>query len=197
MQPIEQVTGTGVPLLLDDIDTDRIIPARYLKCVAFEGLGPHVFEDDRKQDPSHPFEGSRFQEGSILVAGRNFGCGSSREHAPQALIRWGIGAVVAESFGEIFFGNCSSLGVPAVCASRDDLKKLAAAIHADPQLEITLDLTTNSVRYGEESMICEIPESVRTALLSGQWDFLSQLLEAKDEIRRITGELPYRSQFRV
>jgi len=197
MQPIEQVTGTGVPLLLDDIDTDRIIPARYLKCVTFEGLGPHVFEDDRKQDPSHPFEGSRFQEGSILVAGRNFGCGSSREHAPQALIRWGIGAVVAESFGEIFFGNCSSLGVPAVCASRDDLKKLAAAIHADPQLEITLDLTTNSVRYGEESMICEIPESVRTALLSGQWDFLSQLLEAKDEIRRITGELPYRSQFRV
>jgi len=197
MQPIEQVTGTGVPLLLDDIDTDRIIPARYLKCVTFEGLGPHVFEDDRKQDPSHPFEGSRFQEGSILVAGRNFGCGSSREHAPQALIRWGIGAVVAESFGEIFFGNCSSLGVPAVCASRDDLKKLAAAIHADPQLEITLDLTTNIVRYGKESMICEIPESVRTALLSGQWDFLSQLLEAKDEIRRLNGELPYLSQFRV
>ena len=197
MQPIEQVTGSGVPLLLDDIDTDRIIPARYLKCVTFEGLGPHVFEDDRKQDPSHPFEGSRFQEGSILVAGRNFGCGSSREHAPQALIRWGIGAVVAESFGEIFFGNCSALGVPAVCASRDDLKKLAAAIHADPQLEITLDLTTNTVRYGEESMICEIPESVRTGLLSGQWDFLSQLLEAKDEIRRLNGELPYLSQFRV
>ena len=197
MQPIEQVTGSGVPLLLDDIDTDRIIPARYLKCVTFEGLGPHVFEDDRKQDPSHPFEGSRFQEGSILVAGRNFGCGSSREHAPQALIRWGIGAVVAESFGEIFFGNCSALGVPAVCASRDDLKKLAAAIHADPQLEITLDLTTNTVHYGEESMICEIPESVRTGLLSGQWDFLSQLLEAKDEIRRLNGELPYLSQFRV
>ena len=130
MQPIEQVTGTGVPLLLDDIDTDRIIPARYLKCVTFEGLGDHAFEDDRKQDPDHPFDDARFADAGILVAGRNFGCGSSREHAPQSLMRWGIKAVVAESFAEIFFGNCTSLGIPAIAAPRADLEKLAAAVEA-------------------------------------------------------------------
>ena len=115
MQKIEQVTGRVVPLPLDDIDTDRIIPARYLRCVTFDGLGEHSFEDDRKQDPNHPFDDARFQGASILLAGSNFGCGSSREHAPQALIRWGIKALIAESFAEIFFGNCTANGVPCVC----------------------------------------------------------------------------------
>ena len=110
MSKIEHVSGPGLPLLLDDIDTDRIIPARYLRCVTFDGLGEHAFEDDRQQNPEHPFDDTRYQNAKILVSGRNFGCGSSREHAPQALIRWGIRAIVAETFAEIFFGNCTSLG---------------------------------------------------------------------------------------
>ncbi|MFN9238126.1 MAG: 3-isopropylmalate dehydratase small subunit, partial [Planctomyces sp.] len=111
---IRSVSATAIPLLLDDIDTDRIIPARFLRCVTFDGLGEHAFEDDRRQDPHHPFDQPRFQKAGILLAGRNFGCGSSREHAPQSLMRWGIRAIIAESFAEIFFGNCNSLGIPAV-----------------------------------------------------------------------------------
>src|SRR6478735_5127363 len=123
MQNITQVTGSGVPLLLDDIDTDRIIPARFLRCVTFDGLGDHAFEDDRSQDKSHPFDDAHYRKGSVLVAGRNFGCGSSREHAPQSLMRWGIKAIVAESFAEIFFGNCTANGIPCVGVSPDDAKK--------------------------------------------------------------------------
>ena len=140
MQIIETVSGTAVPLLLDDIDTDRIIPARYLRCVTFDGLGEHAFEDDRQQDSRHPFNDPRFQGSRVLVAGRNFGCGSSREHAPQSLLRWGVKAIVAESFAEIFFGNCTSLGIPCVCASRAYIDKLGAAIQADPKLVVTVDL---------------------------------------------------------
>ena len=111
---ITSVSGPGVPLVLDDIDTDRIIPARFLRCVTFDGLGDHAFEDDREQDPSHPFNQTQYQNANILLAGRNFGCGSSREHAPQSLMRWGISGIIAESYAEIFFGNCSSLGIVAV-----------------------------------------------------------------------------------
>ena len=195
MQNIEHITGIGVPLLLDDIDTDRIIPARYLRCVTFDGLGEHVFEDDRKQAPNHPFDDARFQDGSILVVGRNFGCGSSREHAPQALMRWGIQAVIGESFAEIFFSNCTSLGIPAVCASRSDLETLAAAVENDPNLEISVDLNACEIRYGSESVSCEMPESARSSLTTGQWDFLAQLLEAKDQIRETADGLPYMSNF--
>ena len=159
MSEIKQVTGRGVPLLLDDIDTDRIIPARYLRCVTFDGLGDHAFEDDRKQDPAHPFNDERFAGGKILVSGRNFGCGSSREHAPQSLMRWGIKAVVAESFAEIFFGNCTSLGIPCVTASRPDLERLAAAIRSCPDTELAVDLQTCEVRFGEEAITANIPAS--------------------------------------
>ena len=195
MQEIKQVTGTGVPLLADDIDTDRIIPARYLRCVTFDGLGQHAFEDDRKQDPNHPFDDARFQNASILVVGRNFGCGSSREHAPQALVRWGIKAIVGESFAEIFFGNCTSLGVPAVRAGRGDLAKLDAFIQNDPQAEITVDLEAIQVRFGDEAVACEIPQSAGDALRTGQWDFLAQLLEAEDDIHATAGRLPYMNSF--
>ncbi len=195
MNIIEQVTGTGIPLLLDDIDTDRIIPARYLRCVTFDGLGEFAFEDDRKQDSKHPFDDCRFSNASVLVAGRNFGCGSSREHAPQALIRWGIKAIVAESFAEIFFGNCTSLGVPAVTTSRENLEKLSQFVEANPNAEITVDLKKLEVIAGDLSVPCEIPESACKALTTGQWDFMAQLLEAKDEIKATAENLPYMTNF--
>ena len=195
MKQIETVSGTGVPLLLDDIDTDRIIPARFLRCVSFDGLGEHAFEDDRKQDSSHPFDDARYTSGSILVSGRNFGCGSSREHAPQSLMRWGISAVIAESFAEIFFGNCTSLGIPAVTASRDVLKELDAAIQSDPELEITVDLVNSAVRFGGETRDVSIPASARDSLTSGQWDFLGLLLDAKSDIENTATQIPYLAGF--
>jgi 3-isopropylmalate/(R)-2-methylmalate dehydratase small subunit len=195
MAKIDQIAGTGIPLLLDDIDTDRIIPARYLRCVTFEGIGDHAFEDDRAQDPKHPFNDERFRGASILVAGRNFGCGSSREHAPQALMRWGIQAVIAESFAEIFFGNCTALGVPAVTASRADLEKLTAAIKSDPETPILVDLLEMKVHLGEEQIPVRMPESARKALTTGQYDFLAQLLEGKSEIEDTAAQLPYLNEF--
>jgi len=195
MHPIRTITGTGIPLFLDEIDTDRIMPARYLRCVTFDGIEEHLFEDDREQDPSHPFDDPRYKNGSVLVAGRNFGCGSSREHAPQALMRWGIRAIVAESFAEIFFGNCISLGVPAVTTSRENLRKLVAAVEADPQMDITVDLESQSIQCGGESLPCEIPASGRTALLTGQWDSLAQLLEGERQIRETAEKIPYLSGF--
>jgi len=195
MNNIETVSGSGVPLLLDDIDTDRIIPARFLRCVTFDGIGEHAFEDDREQDPNHPFNQERFQNASILVSGRNFGCGSSREHAPQSLMRWGVKTVVAESFAEIFFGNCTSLGIPAVCASREDLTKLAAAIEADPTLEFTLDLNALTLSFGGETVSVTMPDSARSALTSGQFDALAQLLARKDDIAATASKLPYLNSF--
>ena len=195
MQNIETVSGSGVPLLLDDIDTDRIIPARFLRCVTFDGIGEHAFEDDREQDPNHPFNQERFQNGSILVSGRNFGCGSSREHAPQSLMRWGIKAIIAESFAEIFFGNCTSLGIPAVCASRGDLKKMAAAVGADPALELALDLNALTLTFGGETITVTMPDSARSALTTGQFDALAQLLARKDEIAATAARLPYLNSF--
>lgn len=195
MQQIQQVTGRAVPLPLDDIDTDRIIPARYLRCVTFEGLGEHAFEDDRKQDPKHPFDNPAYQGASILIAGRNFGCGSSREHAPQALIRWGIKALIAESFAEIFFGNCTSNGVPCVCVPADAIKKLAAAVTADPKIEVTVDIQALEVRCGSQKFPCTMADSARSSLTTGQWDFLSQLVEAGDQIRTTARQLPYLTGF--
>ena len=195
MNEIKSLTGSGVPLLLDEIDTDRIIPARYLRCVTFDGIGEHVFEDDRKQIADHPFDDPRFEDGSILVSGRNFGCGSSREHAPQALTRWGIKAVVAESFAEIFFGNCTSLGIPAVTTDRENLQTLVDAIKTDSATEITVDLEHREIRCNGKSFPCEIPDSARTALINGQWDFLAQLLEGEAQIRETTASVPYLNGF--
>ena len=197
MQLITQVTGTGVPLLLDDIDTDRIIPARFLRCVTFDGLGEHAFEDDRKQDSKHPFDDARFQGGSVLVAGRNFGCGSSREHAPQSLIRWGIKAIIAESFAEIFFGNCTGLGLPCVSAARTDLDRLTAAIIANPKLAVTVDLSASQVRAGDLSFPVTILESARGSLTTGNWDFLGQLLEGADAVKQTAAKLPYVNGFKA
>jgi 3-isopropylmalate/(R)-2-methylmalate dehydratase small subunit len=195
MNKITNVAGTGVPLLLDDIDTDRIIPARFLRCVSFEGIGDHAFEDDKIQDANHPFNKDEYQNAKILVSGRNFGCGSSREHAPQSLMRWGIGAIIAQSYAEIFFGNCTSLGVPALCAERPALEKLCNAIKADSTLEISVDLENLQVTFGAESIPVTIVESARDALTTGRWDFLSQLLENKTEIQDKKESLPYLNGF--
>jgi 3-isopropylmalate/(R)-2-methylmalate dehydratase small subunit len=195
MQHIEQVTGRGIPLLLDDIDTDRIIPARYLRCVTFDGLGEHAFEDDRQQDPAHPFNSAKFQGASILIVGRNFGCGSSREHAPQALLRWGIKAIVGESFAEIFFGNCTANGIPCVCGTPDALKRIAAAVTAKPQAIVTVDLVTRQVIYDGSSFPFTMQEGARQSLVTGNWDFLGQLLEAAPQIRATAEKLPYVKSF--
>lgn len=195
MNEIKQISGTAIPLFLDDIDTDRIIPARYLRCVTFDGLGEHAFEDDRKQDPSHPFDQEQFQDSQVLISGRNFGCGSSREHAPQALMRWGIQAVVAESFAEIFFGNCTSLGIPALCASRETLQALCDAIQNDPTAQITVNLESQTVQVGDQSFTASMPDSARSALTTGNWDFLAQLLEGKHAVQATASQLPYVSGF--
>jgi 3-isopropylmalate/(R)-2-methylmalate dehydratase small subunit len=195
MQTIESITGRGIPLLLDDIDTDRIIPARYLRCVTFEGLGEHAFEDDRQQIPNHPFDDPRFRGASVLVVGRNFGCGSSREHAPQALMRWGIEAIVGESFAEIFFGNCTANGIPCVSVSPDDAKKLAGAVSADPALPLAVDLVAKKVRCGGVTVGCTMQEGARQSLVTGNWDFLGQLVEAAPQIRQTAARLPYMKSF--
>lgn len=195
MNEIKSVTATGISLLLDDIDTDRIIPARFLRCVTFDGLGHHAFEDDRQQDPNHPFNQPQFQGAGILAAGRNFGCGSSREHAPQSLMRWGIKAIIAESFAEIFFGNCGSLGIPALKASRADLEKLAAAIEKNPKLEITVDLQSLTVNAGDLTFSVTMPDSARDALVTGQWDYLGRLLSVSDKIAEHANSIPYLNGF--
>lgn len=195
MSEIKKVTGTAVHLPLDDIDTDRIIPARFLRCVTFDGLEEHAFKDDRKQDPDHPFDRPHYQGANVLISGRNFGCGSSREHAPQALMRWGIEAIVAESFAEIFFGNCTSLGIPAVTCSRDDLKAIWAAEEANPKQPVSVDLETLKVTVGNKSYDCQIPESARNSLMTGRWDFLGLLLEKQDDIKQTAGKIPYLNSF--
>lgn len=192
---IKSVTGTGIPLLLDDIDTDRIIPARYLRCVTFDGLGEHAFEDDRQQDSNHPFDKPEYANASVLLAGRNFGCGSSREHAPQSLMRWGLKAIVAESFAEIFFGNCSSLGVVAVKASRDDLKALAAVVEADPTATVSVNLETLEASAGDVTVKVEMPDSARDALVTGEWDYLGQLLSTADQVSQHAAGVPYLNGF--
>ena len=192
MQTITHVTGTVVPLLLDDIDTDRIIPARFLRCVTFDGLGEHAFEDDRKQDSKHPFDDARFQGGSVLVGGRNFGCGSSREHAPQALIRWGISAIIAESFAEIFYGNSTTLAMPCVMASPADIVAIRDAVEADPNTEVTIDVQALRVRTsGGLDIPVTMPDSAREALLSGRWDPIQELLDNESAIEKKARELHY------
>lgn len=197
MHQITEITGTGIPLLLDDIDTDRIIPARFLRCVTFDGLGEHAFEDDRQQDHRHPFDDPHYQGASVLVAGRNFGCGSSREHAPQALMRWGIEAIIGESFAEIFFGNCTTLGIPCVSASRADLEKLDALIKAEPEQPITVDLANHQVRAGHLTVPVTIVSGAHNALTTGNWDFLGQLLEGTRETEKTVSTLPYMTGFKA
>jgi 3-isopropylmalate/(R)-2-methylmalate dehydratase small subunit len=186
-----------VVLTGDDIDTDRIIPARFLKCVTFEGLGVQAFADDRAElQGSHPFDLEAHQGARILVVNRNFGCGSSREHAPQALMRWGIRAVVGESFAEIFYGNCLALGIPCFTASHDQVLALQAAIQADPAQTIRLDLDgLQASTAAGLSWPLELASGPRQMLRTGQWDATSQLLANDGALKKTAGNLPYVSGF--
>ncbi|MEM7600407.1 MAG: 3-isopropylmalate dehydratase small subunit [Verrucomicrobiota bacterium] len=195
LEKISSVSGKGVYVPGSDIDTDRIIPARFMKCVTFDGLGEYLFYDVRHEaDGSlkdHPLNEERFASASILLSGINFGCGSSREHAPQAIYRAGFRAVIAQSYAEIFFGNCATLGVPCVIATAEQIEKIAAAVEADPGLEITIDVEGNAVRFGEESVSVEIPSTARDAFLSAKWDPIGELLEGEGEIASTVNELGY------
>lgn len=188
---ITRINARGIPVRGNDIDTDRIIPARYLRCVTFEGLGEHPFEDDRQQDPNHPFNRAAYQGAGILIANDNFGCGSSREHAPQSLMRWGVQAVLAESFAEIFFGNCLALGIPCATLAREDVEAIMAAVEADPTLAISLDVEDETATAGGQVYPAHIQPIARHQFLGGSWDTVSQLLEAKDQIVATAERLPY------
>ena len=195
LQKITQVIGRGVCVAGNDIDTDRIIPARFLKCVTFDGLGAGLFADDRKAAAAsggvHPLDDPRFQGAAVLLSGANFGCGSSREHAPQAIAKSGFRAVVAESYAEIFFGNSTNLGLPCVSAAREDIQRVAAAVAVDPGLKLTVDLTALELRYGAGVIRLTMRESARDALVHGRWDAIAELLEGMPAVEATTARLPY------
>jgi len=190
MTCIERVTGRALPLRGNDIDTDRIVPARFLVAVSFEGLERAVFADDRAGG-AHPFDNPAYQDARVLLVNRNFGCGSSREHAPQALQRWGIQAVVGEGFSEIFFGNSVQLGMPCVRVSGEDIDKLMRAVEKDPTLLVTVDLTTMRVNAGCLGARADMPAAARDALTTGLWDATGLLLHDFDRVRETAARLPY------
>ena len=194
-QTIKSCTGRGLAVRGNDIDTDRIIPARFMKCVTFAGLGRYAFNDERVQGngnpKGHPFDDPRWFGHPVLVVNANFGCGSSREHAPQALKDYGIKAIVAESFAEIFAGNCSSLGMPAVMLGAGDVQELQSLIEAGPETVIAIDLEAMTVRAANHQWAAAMPEAYRRALLDGSWDSTAVLAEALAKVERVAHRLPY------
>ena len=192
---IQYVEGRVIPVRGNDIDTDRIIPARYLRAITFDGLGEHAFEDDRKSNPDHPFDDPRYQGASVLIANGNFGCGSSREHAPQALMRWGICAIVGESFAEIFLGNCTAMGMPCLTASTEDIVKIQDVAEADPQREMAIDLKEKKLTFGDIEVDLQIAEGNRLQLIEGAWDATGMLLEGRGAVREVANKLPYVTGF--
>jgi 3-isopropylmalate/(R)-2-methylmalate dehydratase small subunit len=193
--PVTHVSGRGLPVHGSDIDTDRIMPARFLVSVSFEGLERHLFEDDRKTDASHPFNDARFRGASVLVVNANFGCGSSREHAPQGLMRAGIRAVVGESFSEIFQGNAAVLGLPCFAAERDEVEQLQALIERTPDVTIGADIPSGEITAGPLKFTAVLPPALRDAFVSGQWNPTAMLLDRFDEVRAVASRLPYLSGF--
>ncbi len=192
---IESVIGTAVPVLGDDIDTDRIIPARFLKEVSFEKMGRYLFIDERKNQVGDSknfiIDSPDFMGASILIVGKNFGCGSSREHAPQAIKRFGFKAIIGESFAEIFAGNCKAIGVPVVRATKNDIDKLVQQIHKNPKTQVTINLVSKRVQFFEDSFVVNMPDPQRESFLKGTWDVLSLLKERADLTRRLSENLYY------
>jgi 3-isopropylmalate/(R)-2-methylmalate dehydratase small subunit len=200
MRKVTGVSGRGVPVRGNDIDTDRIMPARFLRAITFDGLEKHVFEDDRKGGGTHPynrhpFDVSSFQGASVLVVNANFGCGSSREHAPQGLQRWGINAIVGESFAEIFFGNSLMIGLPCVTASSEDVRALQDLIERSPETPITVDLAAGTCVAGDLRIKVGVPPKAREALVTGAWDTTGLLLDRYEEVDAASKRLPYVAGF--
>src|SRR6476660_3707955 len=196
---IQIVEGRALPIRGEDMDTDRIMPARFLKSITFEGLDKHVFEDDRleakRAGQVHPFDDPRYEGASILLANRNFGAGSSREHAPQGLNRWGIRAVVAESFAEIFFGNSLMMGLTCVTASAKDIEALMSLVGRDPKAAFTIDLRAGTCQAPGITVAISIPDHVRDALMTGAWDTTGLLLDNYEQVNAVSARLPYLSGF--
>ncbi|WAL61531.1 3-isopropylmalate dehydratase small subunit [Thermocoleostomius sinensis] len=192
MSQVTLIAGRGVPLVGNDIDTDRIIPARFLKSITFDGLGEHLFRDDRTQaQGQHPLDQPQYQGAEILVVNRNFGCGSSREHAPQALSRWGIRAIVGESFAEIFFGNCVALGLPCVMATPVEVQQLQEWLAANPQTSISVNLEAMQVQYENVTIPVQMSRDVQNMFIGGTWDACGQLMAQSHQIQQIATRLPY------
>lgn len=192
MTQIKKIAGTGIPVIGNDIDTDRIIPARFLRCVTFDGLGKQAFADDRSQaEGKHPFDLPQYQNANILVVNNNFGCGSSREHAPQALARWGIQAILGESFAEIFLGNCVAIGLPCLTSDRQTIKKMQDLLIKHPQTDVNIDLEALKFSCNQLNANLSMDAGSRQRLLTGTWDNCRQLISSVEKIKIATAKLPY------
>jgi 3-isopropylmalate/(R)-2-methylmalate dehydratase small subunit len=198
-EEIQIIEGLALPMRGEDIDTDRIMPARFLKQITFDGLGDHVFEDDRlaakRAGGTHPFDEPKYQDAKILLANRNFGSGSSREHAPQGLHRWGIRAVIAESFAEIFSGNSLMIGLACVTASPKGVEALMALVERDPNATLKVDLKAGTCEAPGVTIAVAIPAHVREALMTGAWDTTGLLLDHYEQVNAVAARLPYLSGF--
>jgi len=198
---IVKLDGRPIPLRGNDIDTDRIIPARYMKAITFDGMGQYAFYDARfdgdGRSRGHVMDDPRFQAkgARVAIVNKNFGCGSSREHAPQAMMRWGVKALIGESFADIFFGNCVALGIPCVTAAEADVEALMAAVEEEPQHELVIDLKALSVTYRGKVYAVTLPASARSQLLEGSWDATRILLQGAEQVRATAARLPYVRQF--
>ncbi len=190
-----KVTGRGLPMRGNDIDTDRIMPARFLRAVSFEGLERHLFQDDRAADRNHPFNDRRYEGATILVVNANFGCGSSREHAPQGLARAGMRAMVGESFSEIFRGNAAMLGIPCFAADHASVERLQSLVESTPEIVISADVTSGIVTAGSFRFEAALPSAQRDAFASGQWSPTAMLLDRFDEVQAVASRLPYLKGF--
>lgn len=192
---VERVAGTGVPIRGNDIDTDQIIPGRFLKVITFDGLGEFTFFDQRFDDDDnekdHPLNEPKYQDASVMVVNANFGCGSSREHAPQALMRWGIDALVGESFAEIFAGNCLALGIPTVTADEESITHLQEYVEANPEREIDVDVAEETVRYGEHEIAVDVDTAQHRALVEGVWDTTALMRSNSEAVAETAASLPY------
>jgi 3-isopropylmalate/(R)-2-methylmalate dehydratase small subunit len=200
LEKITQVTGRGIFLPGDDIDTDRIIPARFMKCITFDGLGEFAFADAKAAEKTagriHPLDNPAYAGASILISGSNFGCGSSREHAPQALYRHGFRAIIAESFAEIFFGNSTTLGIPCVKMTKQDIIDLTALVEKTPTVQITVDLTESKVSVDDVDFSAEfsLPGHAREPLMNGRWDSIADLVDGIGDVRNRVAAIPYLSE---
>jgi 3-isopropylmalate/(R)-2-methylmalate dehydratase small subunit len=193
--PILTLSGRGLPLRGEDIDTDRIMPARFLRAVSFDGLERHVFEDDRAADPQHPFGDARYRGASVLIVNSNFGCGSSREHAPQGIVRLGFHTIVGESFSEIFQGNAAILGLPCFAAPHQAIDELQRLVETAPETEIHADVASGVITAGPLRVAATLPQALADGFVSGQWNPTAMLLADFDEVRRVAARQPYISGF--